>query len=386
MIVRGFSPYVFNGEVGNFVSPPTDMVSKTEVTALSSRGDNVADITFGDDPFGKLNALVQSKSIIGLGSDIMLLLKQDFLRNGKNSTRIGLICTVDLEGKESSLIPHESTIREFVDQRKNFLRMTGAQVEPVFLTVSGTTIESYLLSLLPGREKLFSFDDSAGVKNSVYILDDGTRIREISKLLIKAKGIIADGHHRVKALTEINNERKMLGLKPIPLLSYITSLDSNSIEITGIHKLIRKENKDIMKRIKSGFRMRERPSYSSKGNVVFYDGTFREIRPTQLTVRILRSIGIYPETPADYFQFALMGVQTKDSVTQHQEKMIAYTPYEDRAMLEVDRGSAKAAVLMPSWEKEMFRKVVSSGRVLPPKSTFFYPKIFAGIVMSINRD
>ncbi|MEM1614284.1 MAG: hypothetical protein QXP25_05210, partial [Thermoplasmatales archaeon] len=63
---------------------------------------------------------------------------------------------------------------------------------------------------------------------------------------------------------------------------------------------------------------------------------------------------------------------------------ISFTPYERIATNQVDTGVASAAILMPSWEKKMLIRVISSGRLLPPKSTFFTPKIFAGIAVAIH--
>ena len=385
MRVSGFSPYFFNGNVGEFVSPPTDMMSQDEVYALSSRANNVTRLTFGNDPARILKEMIESGRITKLSKNSMLVLKQNFLQNGRSVKRIGLICSLNLGEGNDQLIPHESTIREYVEKRKEFLRKTGAQTEPVFIAVPGAEIESYLNKIADGVGKLFSFLDSARVENTVYLLDDESRMQEITKFLEGFRGIIADGHHRVKALTEFNREREGNGQMDLPLFSYITSLDSPSMSISGIHRLIRNGGEDVLKRINSGFRMNKLKTPRLDGNVVLYDGNYREIVPSLDTLKLIRDSGAYPETPADYSHFAMHG-QSMETVNGDDGKETDYTPYEMRAVEEVDRGKAKAALLMPAWRKEIFTRIVSSGRILPPKSTFFSPKIFAGIALSIEEE
>jgi len=360
-------------------------MSQDEIYALSSRANNVTRLTFGNDPARILKEMIESGRITKLSKNSMLVLKQNFLQNGRSVKRIGLICSLNLGEGNDQLIPHESTIREYVEKRKEFLRKTGAQTEPVFIAVPGAEIESYLNKIADGVGKLFSFLDSARVENTVYLLDDESRMQEIIKFLEGFRGIIADGHHRVKALTEFNREREGNGQRDLPLFSYITSLDSPSMSISGIHRLVRNGGEDVLKRINSGFRMNKLKTPRLDGNVVLYDGNYREIVPSLDTLKLIRDSGAYPETPADYSHFAMHG-QSMEAVNGDDGKETDYTPYEMRAVEEVDRGNANAALLMPPWKKEVFTKVVSSGRILPPKSTFFSPKIFAGIALSIEEE
>lgn len=385
MKIRAFSPFVFDGKVQEFVSPPIDLMSESEITALSSRRNNITRLTFSNNPAEILRDMIDSGTLTKLSRESMLILKQKFRQNGKNATRTGLICSLNLGHGKDELIPHESTIKEYVEQRKKFLRKTGVQAEPVFITVPGADIESYLMKFIDGIGKLFSFVDSAGVENTIYLLNERSKMQEITRFLREFRGIIADGHHRVRALMEINKERERNGQLKIPLFSYITSLDSPSMTISGIHRVIRNGSKDILERINSGFRMSESQPFRLDGKVVVYDGIFREIYPLPNTLKLIRASGAYPETPADYSHFAMYGKPGKIGRNE-EDSEINYTPYEARAIEEVNKGDAKAAILMPPWRKEMFTKVVSSGRILPPKSTFFSPKIFAGIALSIEDD
>lgn len=381
MKISGFSPYIYRGDIERFISPPLDMVSNEDVLSLTSMEDNVAELLFDQNPSRKLRTLIDKGKLVNLGNDVMLVLRQDFKMGGKNVTRTGLICSLHLE-RESDLIPHEATIREYVVKRKNFFAATGAQIEPVFIVSPGDDLERTLSTLTPDMEQVASFADSSGILNTLYLIDSYSKISELRKSLSNVNGIIADGHHRVKALSEINEYRASKGMQRIGLLSYITSIDGPGLMISGIHRIIRKSQEEFLGRIRSDFFIREMKSNVPRGRMILYDGSFKEMEPLPETRDLVRSLGFYPDTPSDYSNLIFSG-NLKQGMDF--DDVIEYTPYEDRAIENVRKGEASAALLMPSWAKDEFLRVVSKGRILPPKSTFFYPKVYAGITISFHE-
>ncbi|MEM0167078.1 MAG: DUF1015 family protein [Thermoplasmatales archaeon] len=383
MKIEGFTPYIFNGNIVDFLSPPADMLSEDDIIKLTRRNYNAASLIFSQDPASHLSELVSSGKLQSLGKKSMLILNQEFVHNGAKMSRVGLICSLDIGTKESELIPHESTIREYVEKRKDFLKKTEAQLEPVFIVAPKRSLENELFTALGKGKMLISFNDSSGVRNSLYIIDDEKKIRAISNSLSGTRGIIADGHHRVRAIIEVNRERKRMGLEAIPLFSYVTSLYSPSMVISGVHRIVKKEKEDIFERLASCFRSTEGREKRVGGGMTLYDGTYKEIRPRKKTLETLRSSGLKPVTFADFSHFLLYG-NSGPSYEVPNNEGISFTPYERIATNQVDTGVASAAILMPSWEKKMLIRVISSGRLLPPKSTFFTPKIFAGIAVAIH--
>ncbi|MGC8644713.1 MAG: DUF1015 family protein [Thermoplasmata archaeon] len=381
MRISGFSPYLYHGNIADFVAPPMDMIGKEEALRLSSREDNVASIMFNSNPSRQLGRLRKEGKLKKVGVDMMLILKQDFVLDGENVSRTGLICSLELDS-ENDLIPHEGTMREYVIKRRDFLAATGAQVEPVFIVAPGN-VEEFISTLVEKEEPLLSFVDSAGVVNTLYPVKQGTAISRISEALRDVRGIIADGHHRVKALIEVNRYRERMGLGRIPLLSYITSLDAPGLRISGIHRIIRGGGKELLGMINSEFSTVEIQEDGRDGRMILYDGSFREMEPLPETRDLVRSLGLYPDTPPDYSHLILSG-ESHNIVSM--ENLVEYTPFETEAIREVNRGGATAAILMPRWSKDKFLSVVSSGRILPPKSTFFHPKIFSGIALSLHES
>ena len=57
-----------------------------------------------------------------------------------------------------------------------------------------------------------------------------------------------------------------------------------------------------------------------------------------------------------------------------------YTPRADEAVALVDNGEAEAAFLLRPPTIEQVRAVTEAGRTMPQKSTYFYPKLFSGLL------
>ena len=67
-----------------------------------------------------------------------------------------------------------------------------------------------------------------------------------------------------------------------------------------------------------------------------------------------------------------------DALGQH----IDYSPDHDAIVEQVNRGEQQLAILLKPFPLEPFREIVSAGQRLPPKSTFFYPKLPTGLVIN----
>lgn len=322
-----------------------------------------------------------SNGLLSKGKESVLILEQKFSYLEQEQSRIGVIGTVDIADKETILLPHEMTIKKYVKYRKRAFERIQSQVEPVFITVAEKDLDSFLHNLVLDRNPDMSFVEPAGVLNEVYIIHESSILGDVQKKLRSSTGFVADGHHRLQALKEINKKRLSEGKYQYSLFSYVTSLYSESLLISGIHRIVtggERENE----RTKLGryFTVSEPMERFSGYKMGIYNGEFREIKPTSISSNLINNKGISDALNVDYSDLLILPhIFSIDPETIGKE--VTYTPSQQEAIEMVKSGKGGTAILIPPLDKKQFMDVITSGRILGPKSTFFFPKIPAGIAI-----
>ena len=82
------------------------------------------------------------------------------------------------------------------------------------------------------------FEEPDGIWNSICVVEDREKISVIMNELRGKTGIIADGHHRTKAMSELSEEKGANELCFNNLLVYVTSIRDNATEIGPVHRII----------------------------------------------------------------------------------------------------------------------------------------------------
>jgi uncharacterized protein (DUF1015 family) len=382
MIIEPFEPLIYSGSMEDFISPPLDAAKTGEISRLLKNEHNVLHLVFGNEwRRGLLDEWKRDGTLISGGKNAFIILEQRFRYLGEVNSRIGVIGALDLDAGRNDFIPHELTIDRLVDERKKIFKQIEAQIEPIFVTVAGSRLESVLRDVVSRKSASFSFNDSSNVLNKVYIVQEMNYIKNISDVLRKEKGIIADGHHRFKALNEINEERMAAGLERFPCYGYITSFNSNSLKISGFHRIIKDHtDRNFWGDVDNYFNSTEVQWPKLRERIVLYDGKFRELNPLPF---IEKHIDLERGRRGVFTDFSdgviLSRILSIDANRDHD--MIKFTASYDEAIEEIDSGKASLAILIPPWKKRSFLDLVESGKLLSPKSTFFFPKIYAGIAI-----
>jgi uncharacterized protein (DUF1015 family) len=265
------------------------------------------------------------------------------------------------------------------------------QLEPVFLISFENQLEKTLNRIISGKLPDKIIEETTGVKNYVYIVQEEADISRIKEILRGKDSVIADGHHRIKASKELYHEAKTKEEKEFWRYSlvYITSVYERAIKIGGIHRLVT-DNKHttaaIFQNLSDVFKVDKVNNYHSNGNIVIYDGKFNALIPNRQSLRNIFLEGDLQGLSApfvvDYFIFK----RTLNLNKEEKESMVKYTNDVASAINSVDKGEASYAILMPGWDKEEFMNEVIANEIMPPKSTYFYPKIPSGIAIESLID
>jgi len=313
---------------------------------------------------------------------------------GEKSTLTGFFALVGLEPLGSGHIyPHECTHSKARIDRLSLLRATRANTSPIFSVYrSPEGTASAVLGKVFQGPPIMEAGDRDGNVHSLWKIDSPADIEAVRADLEGKPVFIADGHHRYE--TALENQRimkeelgeKATGEEPFNyVLMFLANTEDGGLTILPTHRLVRSHER-FPDALKENFTIEE----LSAG--VDITREIKSFKPKNV-------FGLY--TDGTQYRIAYNGVnglaevhpvlKKLDVVILH-ELIIGRLAHAEKVAYEMDPLSAKAMVERGEFEAAFFlnptginevMEVALSGKRMPPKSTYFYPKLMTGFV--INR-
>ncbi len=317
------------GPLEELVAPPYDVITPAEREEYRARSSyNVVHLTLPDDEEQAARDLVAWRSDGVLERDpspAHWFLLQDYVGpDGVERTRSGLVASLRAEPYENGVVlPHERTHSGPKEGRLRLLRATRTELEPIFLLYEGEPLEQ------PDRPP-----DLQSGGDKLWRTDDGPDFTETQLL-------IADGHHRYETAVAYARE----GGSPY-LMVVLVPTRQEGLTIFPTHRLAAQVNGA------HGTPIGE-PGDELPGVVLYRNGRYELLEGGGLDVEVVERLA--PEG-------------------------VTYTPQRAEAVATVDRGDAEAAFLLRPTRIEDVWDVARSGRTMPQKSTYFYPKLTSGLL------
>lgn len=294
----------------------------------------------------------------------------------------GFLCRLRLEPTSGAggVRAHEHTMAGPKQDRFQLLRAVRANLSPVVLLFEAPgapSVDSLLDELTAGAPAVDASDD-AGTSHRLWLADPASTPAAELLISVAAAGplTIADGHHRYQ--TALRYCAEVGGDGSDKVLALLFEATTGGLSVLATHRLIKAPGVDIAARAASAFDaervQRDRVVPAASGEIgVLAAGISARLRspralPDALDVSVLD--GAYP---------ALLGATEPELTAQGR---ISYTQDASAALAAVDSGQADAAFLLAPTPVAAVLAAAAAGEVMPPKSTFFYPKAATGLVFS----
>lgn len=304
---------------------------------------------------------------------------------------LGFLGLVKLEelGK-GNVYPHECTHSKPKRDRLSLMRSCEANTSPIFSLYKGPCRRTAdILSAVTLTEPYISATDISGDIHRLWHIDDEGNIGSIREEMRDRAIFIADGHHRYETALEFYREASLRddlsGSQPSAhVLMFLADMLDEGLTILPTHRLLKKLPRDIDSILARYFKTRTvsddfdiRKILSGKERSV---GFFRRGNPTW-QILSYRDEDVH-EISDD--------LRRTDVVILHELvlKKIADTTeigYEmdiGRALRNVQNGEYSAAFFLNPTRVEDVEKAALSLFRMPPKSTYFYPKLLTGLVIN----
>jgi len=274
------------------------------------------------------------------------------------------------------VLPHERVTPKASTDRLDLTRATQANLSPVW----GLSLANGLTALLDEPGEHVASVNVDGVDHVVERVSDPDRIRAIADKIGSDDVLIADGHHRYGISRTYRDEvRARNGDQPNPAddtLSFISELVADQLSVEAIHRLYHDVTfDDLVEALDVCFERGD--AGTPDGNtlatmdddgvlcLVAPDGTAQFLRPRPGAFDGVRSLD------GAWLEHALADLA--HSVT--------YQHGVDHVVDVVTSGAADGAVLIRPVSVAEIERTAREGALMPPKSTFFTPKLRTGLVV-----
>jgi uncharacterized protein (DUF1015 family) len=300
----------------------------------------------------------------------------------------GLISVKEYE--EGKIKKHELTRQDKEDDRINHVNKVNAQTGPVFITYFSRPQLNAIVDRVTTNDPEYDFTSDDGVVHTVWIVSDMLLIKEIEKEFSAIDVLyIADGHHRAAAAAAVARMRRRNdNSSPVAEYEKILAVifPHDQLKVMDYNRAVQDLNglmpHDFMEKVSSSFTIDK--SFTAKSPQKFHEfGMYLQGLWYRLTIKE----GIYDTgDPVARLDAAIL-----------QEHLLApilgiYDPRTDkrikfiggiRGMTELEKqvdedGFAVAFSLYPTTIEQVMQ-VADAGAIMPPKSTWFEPKLRSGI-------
>lgn len=312
--------------------------------------------------------------------------------NGKSQT--GLVCGSSVNDYENGLVKkHEFTRPEKEQDRIDHIKTTGAQTGNVFLAYRNVDEIDTVINGWKKRSPVYNFTAEDNIQHTVWIVNDDDTIEKITKLF-KEKvpcTYIADGHHRAASAAKV---RAAFGSEaPDGANIFLTTLfPSDQLHIMDYNRVVKDLNgfgvEKFLDRISTYFSV-EKISKAFSPAVLHEFGMYLNDQWYKLTAKE----NTFGNDPIGVLDISILSNNLLDPVLnirdQRTDKRIDFIG-GIRGLHELEKrvNSGEMAVafsLHPVSIQQLF-DIADSGNVMPPKSTWFEPKLRDGLLTHLITD
>ncbi len=298
---------------------------------------------------------------------------------GRTRTTIGVVGALEVVDEGApGVLPHERTTPKAKTDRLDLTRATRANLSPVW----GLSLTAGLTEALrEPAERVAECTDEDGVHHVLERVSDPARVDTIRRLVSSSPVLIADGHHRYAISRTYRDESRAAGGPGDAELTmtYVGELVQDQLSVAAIHRLYDVSPDALEATLWAHY------VFSDAGPVGPHTITEMDTRGT-LCLVAPDGTGRFMEPIESSFS----GVRALDSSRlEHALSALPHTVTYQHGVNEVLRklvnGTHGAAILIRPVSLEEIRRTADTGELMPPKSTFFTPKLRTGMLMRALR-
>jgi len=286
------------------------------------------------------------------------------------------------------MLTHEETRKKAKEDRIKMISSLKTSTSFVFGLYEDK--KQNIESILTGapKEILYNFEDEESIINRFYKMTDKGSIDALSSAIDQKIIYIADGHHRL-------NVSYRLGLTYIPV--FLTNMYSSGIIILPYHRMIKYKNPknidETLNNLKEFTEIEKLPFENDNSLTMALERIAKSVRPSYLLYAkdIPGSLYILKANDSILMDSTMHNSLRKlkvnilhtgllKEVLKISDDEIEFTQDSRCLINDVKKGDYDLALLLPPTTVEEVKDIADHSLYMPPKSTYFHPKILTGLV------
>ena len=409
-----FNPAIV-GDLSSVVCPPYDMIGPELKVELQQRSAyNAVHLEGGEQPdpvdpqAGYQQAARLFQEWLSAGALLrddrpcFYLMRHAYEFNGVRYQHLGFFADVLVEDYDvGAVYPHEFTREPAVLDRVSLLDACQAQFSPIMSLYRDADGELHrIFDAIVARPPDVSAVTPAGGDAQLWRISDAATQAALTETFANRPVFLADGHHRYEAAlryrrNQAGEQQNDADAASNYVMMTLIEFDDPGLLLLPYHRVIGglsiEQLDGVRQRVDELFDARSLGDAGAAAVVAEVANLGAEqhcfamfAADGSATVHTLKSgvdwqsWGSLAVSEAWVLQERVLAPALGDALGQH----VDYSPDHDAIVGQVNRGEQQLAILLKPFPLEPFRQIVSAGHRLPPKSTFFYPKLPTGLVIN----
>lgn len=294
---------------------------------------------------------------------------------------------------------HELTRPEKEQDRINHITVTGAQTGNVFLTYHAREALDELVSgWQKAHQPVYDFTTPDGVSHTVWVVDDPETISRITNEFSETPcTYIADGHHRAASAAKVAARLEQAGTTLAPGAAarfFLTTLfPDNQLGILDYNRVVTDLNglsaEEFLSRLDYDFTVDDADKNAVKPSSAHEFGMYLGGK----WYRLVSRDGTYTTDPIGILDVTILQQQVLgkllgigDPRTDKRIDFVGGIRGTDELVRRVDSGEMAVAFTVYPVSMEQLFDIADSGEIMPPKSTWFEPKLRDGLLTHLITD
>lgn len=313
--------------------------------------------------------------------------------NGR--TQYGIVGCASIDDYFNDVIKkHELTRPDKEEDRKNHVRLSKLNYEPVFFAYRQVAeIDAIVADVIKATPE-YDFVTDDGIGHTFWVINDDQTNKKITELFAKVPATyVADGHHRTAAAALVGREIKAKDGQSTGKEEYnyflAVHFPDNQLHIMDYNRVVKDLNgatvEQFLEKLKLNFEITEKGKQIFRPNHLhefgmYLDGKWYQLISKKGTYDDADPIGVLDVTILSK-QILEPFLDIKDLRTDKRIEFVGGLRGLGELEKRVDSGNMKAAfALYPVTMKQLI-DIADSGQIMPPKTTWFEPKLRSGLVL-----